>query len=31
MTWRAMLRRPTFMIPLGIVLRVGAVWLATTI
>ena len=31
MTWRTMLRRPTFMIPLGIVLLVGAVWLATTI
>jgi cytochrome c-type biogenesis protein CcmH len=31
MTWRALLRRPTFVIPAGIVLVVAAVWLMTAI
>ena len=31
MTWRTMLRRPTFIIPVAVVLLVGAVWLVTAI
>ena len=31
MTWRAMLRRPTFMIPVAVALLIGAVWLVTAI
>lgn len=31
MTWRTMLRRPTFIIPVVIVLLVGVVWLVTTV
>lgn len=31
MTWRKILRRPTFIIPVAIVLLIGAVWLVTTI
>lgn len=31
MTWRAMLRRPAFIIPIGIVILIGAVWLVTAI
>ncbi|HEU5349496.1 MAG TPA: cytochrome c-type biogenesis protein [Ktedonobacterales bacterium] len=31
MTWRTALRRPTFIIPVGIVLLIGAVWLVTAI
>jgi len=31
MTWRTVLRRPTFIIPIVIVLLIGAVWLVTAI
>lgn len=31
MTWRTMLRRPSFMIPVGIVLVIGVVWLVTSV
>lgn len=31
MTWRTLLRRPTFVIPAGIVLLIGAIWLFTAI
>ena len=31
MTWRTMLRRPTFLIPVGIMALIGAVWLVTTV
>lgn len=31
MTWRTMLRRPAFIIPVAVVLLIGAVWLVTAI
>lgn len=31
MTWRMMLRRPSVMVPVGVLLLIGAVWLVTTI
>lgn len=31
MTWRTMLRRPAFMIPIGIALVIGVVWLITAV
>lgn len=31
MTWRTVLRRPTFAIPAGIALLIGAIWLVTAI
>lgn len=31
MTWRMMLRRPAFIIPIGVVILIGAVWLVTAI